>query len=567
MKTPEDFLNLTAKILALLETDNDDEFDTTHLSDAFATIDNLNDIDDIPYTMAFLQSFRKLQQKCVVSGLPGMPHVDDLERYEKNLKKMYIRWSNNEQNGFLTVYCVIKFSKDLGIAAPICLELEDDPHLIPLYHIGGKEYSEDVKKSVLDAIEIVRYYCTSKIGILKKDIETALKTFVIQWENSLFSKFSDIKGKSFSLSFSILIFLGILRKLTVEKKIIVKNKSKKKLTAPEINVPSNHIFTGLFDMNQIPDKTLWTTANYKKIEISSVEGTEIKLKAIQDVNEACPNFFNTFVFRNSENNSFVNDSSKVQIKTIETLDEFIEEHWMIEKSIEINLELVKKICFKHEGKFKQEILQTMEVPEKKYSDKIIDILKEYENKKQEMQTLEDKELSLYLNYERRYLGELPPILETLIDEKKILLDNHAFLIAKKLIREIKNNNHEIFQYKPFIFPIHQYLSQLILESKDENIIKNLMTWLSSKNIYSTSRDFAAFQLGMTKSQNSKEILLDAISDSSNAYPIRLYSIYALGMIAAQDTINILTILYANEADLQDCIAHTIYFICKKHQII
>lgn len=140
-----------------------------------------------------------------------------------------------------------------------------------------------------------------------------------------------------------------------------------------------------------------------------------------------------------------------------------------------------------------------------------------------------------------------------------------YLIAAFLYRAIIDNKTEVFRHKPFIYPIHQFLSQMIrtAEQDDRQIILNtLRHWLRSKDIYETTRDFAAFELGMSKADDAVGELLAAVEDHFELMMVRYYAAMALGMIKNPTSVDPLLKVFGREKNpqMRSVLAHVILHI-------
>lgn len=180
----------------------------------------------------------------------------------------------------------------------------------------------------------------------------------------------------------------------------------------------------------------------------------------------------------------------------------------------------------------------------------------------EWEALTDKAIPYTLGEEafRRYLS--------VESQEAVRLGLEAFyLIARYLYRAILDNNSTVCKHKPFIHPIHQYLSAMIraaVPAERQHILATLRRWLSSKDIYQTSRDFAAFELGMSKAHEATDALLEVLDDPFELPLVRYYAAMALGMIRDRETLNRLIEIYHREGDekIKKVIAHSIIHISK-----
>lgn len=137
-------------------------------------------------------------------------------------------------------------------------------------------------------------------------------------------------------------------------------------------------------------------------------------------------------------------------------------------------------------------------------------------------------------------------------------------IAKKLLKEIKNQNPEPFKTKEYINPIHQKLSKMILEDKEkETIIKSLEKWIKEEK-NDIVRNFAVFELGMIKSSSSVPIIIEAANNDKGIH-VQYYSIMALGMIKDKKALPTLIKLFkkTKEENIKRLITITISYIENK----
>lgn len=198
----------------------------------------------------------------------------------------------------------------------------------------------------------------------------------------------------------------------------------------------------------------------------------------------------------------------------------------------------------------ESILETMEVRELPYTDEIVEVQRESE----EADLLELGEKAF-----RLYLLTFPP------QDHKLGLKNY-YLIARYLYRAIANNDFSVCRYKPFIYPVHQYLSSRVRASppaEREQLTATLVRWLTSREeVYQTSRDFAAFELGMCKANKTTDVLLDALAKIDELPLVRYYAAMAVGMIRDETAIERLIEIYCQEEDpeMKKVIAHALIYI-------
>ncbi len=181
---------------------------------------------------------------------------------------------------------------------------------------------------------------------------------------------------------------------------------------------------------------------------------------------------------------------------------------------EINTDINEiNIPFKYLLKYSDsDLIETMEVRALPKTDEII-FFKSMPEK--EIKKFEEREYKLFLENSQYFNPSLTSF----------------YLIARKLFKDIKSNNFESCNHT-FIYPIHQYLSEMIRESEKKIEIQEILSkWLLAKNdIPPTARDFAAFELGMSKAENAIDVLLEMVKNDYELFPIRNYSAMALGMI-------------------------------------
>jgi len=266
---------------------------------------------------------------------------------------------------------------------------------------------------------------------------------------------------------------------------------------------------------------------FKKMPKESMEDPGPKAKAVLDFKQSIEN---TIFFHEFE------DKTELEKLIIKHLRNWI----YYQKDI-------FDIITQYEKRIDKNIIETMRVSELPFTDKIFELL-ETKNE-DELRQLEDEAYNRYLDLQSHLFNSS---------------HEQCYLIAKKLYRGIQENNYALCRHKAFIFPIHQYLSKMIRTSDDKKIlIKNLINWLVSRDkVYPTSRDFAAFELGMTKSFEAIQELLFALADNNELLPIRYYSAMSLGMIKQREVINKLIDIYQAESveQLQVVIAHVIYYL-------
>jgi hypothetical protein len=237
------------------------------------------------------------------------------------------------------------------------------------------------------------------------------------------------------------------------------------------------------------------------------------------------------------------------------------------KTAEIDVEnQVKKIKKTFKGMLDKNIFETMKVKELPITDEIRKLITE--NSEEHLMELAKATFDLYL-LAPTFLF-IPPI-----SRISYLYYPLYYLIARYLYQAIRNNNFEACRHKQFIHQIHQYLSKMIRETQPEeekeHLISNLITWLNStKDVPKTSRDFAAFELGMCKVYKAVGDLLKALEDNADEqkFYVRLYAAMALGMLRDKGTLVTLLKIFDDElvADIKRTIAHAIIFIWENQKM-
>ena len=211
-----------------------------------------------------------------------------------------------------------------------------------------------------------------------------------------------------------------------------------------------------------------------------------------------------------------------------------------------------EIIEKYGGELDPKLMETLKVRELPYTDTII-----------EMEALADKAALYKMGEEafRRYLCLEP------LEAHRLGLEAFYY-IACYLYCAILDDNFTACKHKPFIYPVHQYLSRMIRTAgtaERQHIVATLRRWLSSKDVYQTARDFAAFELGMSKAREATDALLEALNDPYELPLVRYYGAMALGMIRDKETLSQLIEIYRQEGDgkIKNVIAHSIIQISKE----
>jgi TIR domain/HEAT repeats len=210
---------------------------------------------------------------------------------------------------------------------------------------------------------------------------------------------------------------------------------------------------------------------------------------------------------------------------------------------------VLKIINEYCDQLDDQIMETMKVRELPYTDRIIE-LKALSDKRA-LQELEERAYKLYLSVDSQEMFGLG-------------LDNY-YLIARYLYRAILNDDYVACRHRPFIHSIHQYLSNMIRTARQaerELMIAILIKWFTMKDVYQTSRDFAAFELGMTKSKAAIHVLLRTLDDPFELPLVRYYGAMALGMVGSSDSLDALAEIFTRERDeeTRKVIAHAMVHI-------
>lgn len=141
-----------------------------------------------------------------------------------------------------------------------------------------------------------------------------------------------------------------------------------------------------------------------------------------------------------------------------------------------------------------------------------------------------------------------------------------YLVARFLFTAILEGRYEVCQYKPFIWPIHQFLSDSVRSSSPpirQQFEGQLLRWLlDRRRVYDTSRDFAAFQLGMCRFTSAEPHLLAMLSDPRELFLVRYYGTFALGMLRMARSVRPLVELYQAQSDerLMELMGHVILYI-------
>ena len=211
-----------------------------------------------------------------------------------------------------------------------------------------------------------------------------------------------------------------------------------------------------------------------------------------------------------------------------------------------------KIINQYENELDEAIMETMDVRELPYTDRIIE-LKASEDKAK-LRTLQENAYKLYLSVDPQ-------------EAHRLGLENF-YLIARYLYAAIRNDDYGACRHRPFIYPVHQYLSGMIRTANQverELLIAILIKWFTTKDIYQTSRDFAVFELGMSKAKTARQALLESLDDPFELPLVRYYAAMALGMIGSAESLDPLAAVFKQERDeeIKRAIAHAIVHISRE----
>lgn len=208
-----------------------------------------------------------------------------------------------------------------------------------------------------------------------------------------------------------------------------------------------------------------------------------------------------------------------------------------------------EVIEKYGGKLDARIIESLKVKELPYTDAIIELDARADD--DDVRALGEEALRRYLSAEFSdvYAFDLTTF----------------YLVARRLHRALLNDDPKVCKQRPFIYPIHQYLSRMIRVAGAEErrrLLATLRRWLLTKDVYQTSRDFAAFALGMSKADEEKDALLEALGDLFELPLVRYYAAMSLGMIGGRDVASRLIEIYRREpeGEVKAVIAHSIIHI-------
>lgn len=204
------------------------------------------------------------------------------------------------------------------------------------------------------------------------------------------------------------------------------------------------------------------------------------------------------------------------------------------------------VAEKYGGKLDARIIESFRVRELPQTDAMIEL--EERADEAELYKLGEEALGRYLAAEMRDVYGLDLMT--------------FYLIACHLYRAILEDDPRVCKHRAFIYPVHQYLSRMIRNATAEErgrLVSTLRRWLLTKDVYQTSRDFAAFELGMSKAREERGALLEALGDHSDLPLVRYYAAMSLGMIGSGDVLGSLLEIYRREpeGEIKKVVAHSI----------
>lgn len=207
---------------------------------------------------------------------------------------------------------------------------------------------------------------------------------------------------------------------------------------------------------------------------------------------------------------------------------------------------LSEVMEKYVGKLDARIVESFRVRELPHTDAMIEL--EGRAGEAELRELGEKALERYLSVEMRdvYGFDLMTF----------------YLIARRLYRAILEDDFRVCKHRAFVYPVHQYLSRMIRSAGAEErsrLVSTLRRWLCRKDIYQTSRDFAAFELGMSQAHEEIGALLEALGDCFELPLVRYYAAMSLGMIGSGDVLGRLLEIYRREpeGEIKKAVAHSI----------
>ncbi|BBM83960.1 AAA family ATPase [Candidatus Uabimicrobium amorphum] len=331
MKLSETFLSIVIDALRYIETQDPKIKDrlVDELDKSFSLLHTLSSEMETPYTKTYIDIVASNRNDSLIAlleseepCLQGVP--ENLEKWQtqciERLKKTYLNWQDNIQQGQLRLYLVIAFSQT-GLLGSLRMSSYNP---LPHQRIQGDCYDTSIARSLDDARKIVKYYWQAKYKLPTIDVDESLHDWAIEWGSSLFEQFENkpITGQSFTFAFTILFFISSLRILSRKNLIEVYDyKSGKRLEPHELVLPHNTIASGAFLRDQIPDESL-TPKNYKPIATQRVAGVQTKLDIISQAN-SIHETLNFFLIPKDNYFDIQVQDPNVTVVPIENLDDLI----------------------------------------------------------------------------------------------------------------------------------------------------------------------------------------------------------------------------------------------------
>jgi hypothetical protein len=111
----------------------------------------------------------------------------------------------------------------------------------------------------------------------------------------------------------------------------------------------------------------------------------------------------------------------------------------------------------------------------------------------------------------------------------------SYLVASEVFDKICVGVHEPLLPRQFFGPIHAYLAAVIRSPTPEyagraaRVLEQLRNWLDDDKMPSRVRDFAAFQLGVSRNITSLDLLCRAVANDLNEFVV-VYSAMSLGRL-------------------------------------
>jgi predicted MPP superfamily phosphohydrolase len=226
---------------------------------------------------------------------------------------------------------------------------------------------------------------------------------------------------------------------------------------------------------------------------------------------------------------------------------FDDERVKAEEGPSSSASMIEALREQWEGRLEPGLILTLERHVLPYSDEILELLR---NK--------DPEAIVAA-------GELA--LERYVSGANHLTREDYFLIANRLRQAIEDDDPAPCRRRPFVYPIHQYLSDRVRRDAPTPRAKAIATlerWLSGHtSVYATARDFAAFELGMCGAESALPCLLVSLGNPFETTEVRYYAAMAIGMLRAVGAVPALLSTYGapeTPPDLQTVLAHVVIFI-------